>query len=362
MKTYSIRAIEVTSEIVKDEVSSDSRLPENQRRSIHIRSTCQSPRWGTRTQGQSLSCPDDYKDAVAFEDIRFRAAETLVKTEPGGGVFGLGAEVVGPTGKRMMSFCAVDLSFSPCLLQPELIKFMEMPVTGEFYCQVVNGQLHHIPLHRGAIKFGDIEIWTKFLPLTYSGPVVLGGDFFQQYLRGKERLIHELVMPDHMRTLLNAARCKKNYVLILGKYGKEREHLLIIKRALAERGLTGLILDEYPDIEEQSLPEKTVAYASMCRFVLVDDFAPSGHIDELRVCQNLKFVTALLRLKGRASTAMQADIADEVSYIHEFSYEEEAELESVVAQAAKWANEAVTTRAHALNRMYEWRSPEKIMA
>src|SRR5260370_733684 len=169
------------------------------------------------------------------------------------------------------------------------------------------------------------------------------------------------MMADHMRTLLNAARCKKNYVLILGKYGKAREHLLTLKNALAIRGLTGLILDEYPDIEEQSLPEKMVTYANICRFVLVDDFAPSGHIKELDLCQNLKFVTAVLRFKGRASTAMQADIADEVSYIREFSYQEEAELESMVVTAAKWADEAVTARAHALNRLYKWRSPEKMM-
>src|SRR5260370_21454083 len=205
----------------------------------------------------------------------------------------LGAEVVGPTGKQMMSLCAVDLSFSPCLLQPEIIKLMELPITGEFHCLTVDGRVQQIPLHRGAIKFGDIEIPTKFLPLTYSGPVVLGGDFFQKYLRGKEKLIQELMMADHMRTLLNAARCKKNYVLILGKYGKAREHLLTLKNALAIRGLTGLILDEYPDIEEQSLPEKMVTYANICRFVLVDDFAPSGHIKELDLCQNLKFVTAV---------------------------------------------------------------------
>ena len=102
-KTYSIRGITVTSEIVKDEVSTDATLPELQRRSIVIRSSCPSPHWETRTQNQIFYCPVDYKDYVGFESIRLRAAETLVKTElgefPEGGIPMLGAEVVGPTGK-----------------------------------------------------------------------------------------------------------------------------------------------------------------------------------------------------------------------------------------------------------------------
>jgi hypothetical protein len=354
------------SEIVKDEISTDASRPELQRRSILVQSSCPSPRWNVRTQNHVVSCPIDHKDSAGFENTRLRAAETLVKTElgevPEGGMPMLGAEIVGPTGKRMTALCGVDLSFPGTLLHPEIAKLLELAPTGEVYCHGVGSNVQKIPVLRGAIKWGEKQIETKFLPMTYSGPVVLGGDFFQKYLQGKEKLIQELVMADHMRTLLSAARCKKNYVLILGKYGKERNRLTTIKRALNSQGLVGLILDEYPDIEEQSLTEKMVAYSTMCRFNLVDDLAPSGHIKELAICHELKFVTAVLRLKGLAATAMQADVADEVSYIQEFSYDDDAELETVVNSAASWANEAVTSRAHDLNRKYsQWRNPHTMM-
>ncbi|MGE5206836.1 MAG: hypothetical protein ACM3PW_14565, partial [Chlamydiota bacterium] len=197
---------------------------------------------------------------------------------------------------------------------------------------------------------------------TYNGPVILGGDFFQKALQGKEYVIRELIMPDHFRTLMNAARCKKKYVLVLGKYGDQRERLHRIKQALADKMLTGLILDEYPDIEEQTLTEKMVTYATISRFVLADDLAPSGHIKELEICHDLKFVTAVLRRKGKPATAMQADIGDEVSFIRDFSYDDEGDFERVISDAVDWANHAVRERANNLNRKYsDWRSPGKLM-
>jgi len=171
-----------------------------------------------------------------------------------------------------------------------------------------------------------------------------------------------MLLPDHLRTLAGAAKCKKQYVVITGKYGHRRPRLERIKAALATYGLTGLILDEYPDIEEQSLPEKLVTYASICRFVIVDDVEPSGHIDELRLCHELKFITAVLRQRGRPATAMHAALSEEVTFLKVISYERDTQLETAVVEAAEWAAQAVDERANTLNRLYQaWRSPAKIM-
>ena len=150
--------------------------------------------------------------------------------------------------------------------------------------------------------------------------------------------------------------------MILGSYGDQRGRLARIKDALRKAGLVGLILDEYPDIEEQTLTEKMVTYAAFCRFVIVDDIAPSGHIKELDICHDLKFISAVLRMQGRPAPAMQADVGDEVSFIKEFSYEDDARLEQAVMDASTWADGAVMERAKSLNRKYSaWRSPTQIM-
>lgn len=200
-------------------------------------------------------------------------------------------------------------------------------------------------------------------PSEHGSPAcILGGDYFQKALRGKENLVQELVMPDDRRALADAARCKKKHVLIAGKYGEHRPRLRRIQQSLASLGFIGLILGEYPDIEEQSLPEKMVTYASICRFVISDDLAPSGHIEELSICSERRFVTAILRFNGRASTAMQATITDDVSFMQEFSYELDDQLETTVLTAAQWADQAVAKRARTLNQKFsEWRGPNNIM-
>jgi hypothetical protein len=356
---YTIREIEVESEVVKDETHDSYR-------GIVIRSSCASTRWGVRTQDYSYSCPAISELIPSFEHARAHAADNLVRTELGEvlekGVSLLGAQLVGPTGQAMTAACAVNLSFSPTLLQPELIKLLQLTPSNEAYFNTNTGDRAPIPLYRGTIKFGDLSVETNFLPATYNGPVVLGGDFFQKALRGNEGLIIELIVPDHLRTLANAARCKKKYVLILGSYGDKRDRLARIKAALGKTGLVGLILDEYPDIEEQTLTEKMVTYAAFCRFVIVDDIAPSGHIKELDICHDLKFISAVLRMQGRPATAMQADVADEVSFIKEFSYEDDASLERAIIDAATWADRAVMERSKSLNRKYSaWRSPTQLM-
>jgi hypothetical protein len=358
-KRYTISGVEVLSEIVKDEDTPEYRA-------FHIRSSCPSSRWGTRTLGYSLTCyknPKTDSSVETLEKYRQQQAERIVKIESGelpeDRLSFLGIQIQGPTGKTINTIASPDLSVSPSLLGIEIIRSLELVPTerNSFQEQIVS-----VPLFKATISYGPLKVETRIAASEHGAPAcILGGDFFQKALKGKESLIQELVMPDHYRVLANAARCKKRYVLIVGKYGEHRSRLEKIKQKLATQGFIGLILDEYPDIEEQSLPEKMVTYASICRFVLVDDFALSGHNLELAICHERKFVAAVLRSQGRATTAMQTDIGDEVSFLKVFKYESDAEIEGTVTEAATWANEAVNERAKRLNRDSDWRGPDKIM-
>jgi hypothetical protein len=362
LKEYEIRGVKVRSEVVRDECSSDTLT-----RSLVIKSSCESERWGIRTQEHSFGCGTNWPEfSKEFERTRYQAADTLVKTELGEisdkRVPFLAPEIYGPTGIRIQPLSSADLSISPTLLGMEVINLLKLVRTGGFFYQHVGGRVNRVPLFQARIKFGAYETETSIAPSEHGVPAcILGGDFFQKALRGREEVISELIMPEHFRTLVNAARCKKKCVLIAGKYGEHRSRLESIKQALNSLNLVGLILDEFPDIEEQPLAEKMVTYASMCRFVIVDDLVPSGHINELDICHERKYVTAVLRLEGKPSTAMQANVGDEVAFIKEFAYGEN-ELQDAVIEAAKWGDETVNERSRALNRRYrDWRSPNRIM-
>ena len=359
-KRYAVSGIEVLSEIVKDEDTPEYRA-------FHIRTSCPSNRWGTRTLGFSLTCyknPSAGNLADIVEMNRRQQVEKILKIESGElseeRTSFLRLQIQGPTGKTINTIGIPDLSVSPSLLGSDLIQSLELKPLERHSFQE---QSISLPLFKVTISCGPLRIETSIAPSQHGSPAcILGGDFFQKALKGKENLIQELIMPNHYRALANAARCKKQYVLIAGTYGAHRARLDEIKQTLASLNFVGLILDEYPDIEEQSLAEKMVTYASICRFVLVDDFVPSGHIFELAICQERRFVTAVLRSHGMAATAMQTDIAAEVSFIRTFDYESDAEFKEAVVKAASWANEAVNERAKRLNREYSgWRGPDKIM-
>jgi hypothetical protein len=129
-KQYVIREIEVTSEVVKDE-----RVEAEKRRTLIIRSSCASKRWGVRTQDHSYNCSAEWDEFdSSFEETRRQAADTLVRTELGEisekSVPLLVVELVGPTGQRMTPACAVNLSFSSSLLGPELVELLKFEQTG----------------------------------------------------------------------------------------------------------------------------------------------------------------------------------------------------------------------------------------
>jgi hypothetical protein len=299
IKKYVLSGIDVLSEIVKDEEHVEFRV-------LLIRSSCASRRWGRRTLDHSHSrakaVQTDFSDEL--ENIRLHVAGTLVKTELGQlterNTRVLGIKIKGPTGKVIARSGVPNLGLSPSLLDRAAIDHLGLELENAPFYQEVDGELRMVARFKANIIFGASSIQTAVVPIDNGSPhCFLGRDFFQKFVQGKDHLVQELLLSDHQRALANAARCQKHHVLIAGKYGNHRERLERIKKVLQSVGFVGLILDEHPDIEEQSLPSKMVTYASISRFVIIDDLVASGHNVELEICHQRKFVTAILRNEGR---------------------------------------------------------------
>jgi hypothetical protein len=353
----SVFGLEVTSEVVKIEDNDYGGT------TFHIKSSCDSKAWGTRSQMYTMSVPKDYENlGIQLESTRKTAAELVAKEELGAAPPKntlLVMEVLAPDGKWLKVASTVDIGFGPSRLGQEYLDVMGFKPLGSRIAEIrSDGSIDSLPLYAIVMKFGEKSFQTLAVPHKGGLPCIVGGDFIQQASRTE--LIFELLDREHWRALRNVARCKKKVVLIIGKYGDHRARLEQIEKLLADRGYQGLLLDNFPDIEEQSLPEKMVLFASIARFVLCDDSAPSGHIDELRICSEMRFTTAILRPLGRASTAMHADLAVHVDYMCAFQFEEQT-FDQALVDALRWAEEKVLERSASFNRLYGWRSPEKIL-
>jgi len=242
-----------------------------------------------------------------------------------------------------------------------MVKELQLWPSGRVYLDSSpNGNLLRLPLYLAKVAYGNFSSEIDVLPTKMNLPCVVGGEFIQRAIGPNYDWIYDVLSPPHVRALRDVSRTKKNTVLIIGKHGDNTAKLREIQDALKNRGYEGVLLQDFPDIEEQSLPEKMVLFACIARCVLCDDANPSGHIMELKICSDLRFTTAVLRPEGLASTAMQADIDQSCDFIKAFGYGPGSRL-PVLADAVSWAEEKVRERSAKLNQTYQWRSPTKIL-
>lgn len=177
-KKYVVSGTEVYSEIVGDQDTPEYRA-------FHIRSSCLSRRWGTRTLGFSLTC---YKNATAdvmntLETARFKEAERIIKIESGelpeSGLNFLGVQIHGSTGKTVNTLALPDVSLSASLLSKEIIKLLELKPLGKSSFQE---RAVSLPLFKIAISFGPARIETMVAASDHgSPPCILGGDFSKKH-------------------------------------------------------------------------------------------------------------------------------------------------------------------------------------
>jgi hypothetical protein len=134
---------------------------------------------------------------------------------------------------------------------------------------------------------------------------------------------------------------KEKMVLLLGSYhegGEER--LRAIARCLEKQGFAPMIVKDVATLPGMTWETKVIWLASLARFVMFDDTTLSGHDVEMRIAKEHDWVTAVLRGRGRATTAMVEQISSFRKYWQEFDYNVDDPF-SGVAEAVDWADENV---------------------
>lgn len=146
---------------------------------------------------------------------------------------------------------------------------------------------------------------------------------------------HLSASPDRLADLVAAA--KTGAVLLLGKDTDEGlARLKAIQEVLEAKGLACVLLKEQPEVEEAGLVPKFLIYASMTRFVVVENSEPSGHLFELGILKNLEAVTILLQEQGRGASRMPDDSLAKNPLVRVFRYRPST-LPAVIDKACDWA-------------------------
>ncbi len=149
---------------------------------------------------------------------------------------------------------------------------------------------------------------------------------------------------------------KDKSVLVLGDYHEAGlERLKKIADALVAHGYEPVLVKDIPDNPHQDISQKVVAIGAVCRFVVIEDSSPSGHLLEAQLCKQNDWITVLLRAGGIGASWMTAGASHASNVVKELSYEP-ASLTLAIAEAVQWAENKLEELQVKFDSTYPWRS------
>lgn len=136
-------------------------------------------------------------------------------------------------------------------------------------------------------------------------------------------------------------RSMEELVLLLGSYAADQKENWEKGQTLLEtEGYSCCILRDMPDLGDAAPREKVFTYASAARFMVVFDFSPSGHLNEIELLKSLGRPMAIIGSPGAGSTFMLAGI-ERISFIRRFEVVGGVTLEQALVAAIDWAEETI---------------------
>ncbi len=144
-------------------------------------------------------------------------------------------------------------------------------------------------------------------------------------------------------------------VLVLGKdTGDALERLRRIASRLEARGYYAIIIKDQPDKLGESVMQKVMRYALSSKFVLMENTEPSGHLYEIpHVGKAAECVTAFLQEEGKGATWIFEDAFGKNQHWQKFVYAP-GDLERIVDEAARWAEELIKEFGAFQQRVLPW--------
>ena len=174
----------------------------------------------------------------------------------------------------------------------------------------------------------DVHIFVRW-------DLVLSGDTAPAEVGEAIKAAHDLVSRRADNILENS-----DSVLVLGKdTGSSLDRLKQIAARLETQGYFTYIIKEQPDRTGESVIQKVMRHALMCKFVIVENTEPSGHLYEIpHAAKAAECVTVVMQEQGKGATWMFEDAYGKHRHWHKVEY---TDVDAAVDASIEWAEQFI---------------------
>ena len=188
-----------------------------------------------------------------------------------------------------------------------------------------------VRLTREGHPFANAETEDDDVHISVRWDLILAIDTTSEDVGESIRAAHDLVSRRADNILENS-----DSVLILGKdTGPSLDLLKRIAGRLETYGYFTYIIKEQRDRTGESVIQKVMRHALMCKFVIVENTEPSGHLYEIpHATKAAECVTVMLQQEGKGATWMFEDAYGKHRHWHKIEY---TDIDSAVDASIEWA-------------------------
>lgn len=191
----------------------------------------------------------------------------------------------------------------------------------------------------------SITAWSPLSAQNRAKDEVLAALFLERKAKEQKLSLHEYV-----------TSFREKSVLLLGSYDNEgQKRLAAISESIIKVGYDPILIKDIPDFEHYDISQKVTVIGAISRFVIVDDSSPSGHLSEIEICKQNRWVTILLRLDGHGSSWMTAGVSNTSNVILEQSYDL-SDPYIAISKSTQWAESRLKDLESTMNKIYPWRT------
>lgn len=260
--------------------------------------------------------------------------------------------LIGPA-KKVKIEGIIDTGAEISMISPHVLKKVGIKIKNDLPRLEMISVGGHIIVDRVKIKIIAESRKITITPAVFKEtpiPLILGMDFIRESKYLPLYIKQFSVLYGYIQ------KYRKDCILIIGN-DTDKDSLLRLQRIqekLRSLNYEGVLLKDYPDIQEQSIEEKMNLFGSLAKFVICENSYYSGHIDELSICARNRFVTVIMQETRRYTTYLQMCYPIDFSFIKKIEYKLDS-LEDNVTKAVQIGESLVIRRKRALNREYKYR-------